>query len=69
MIQKWAELGYPDSISISGGVEDPDNPSVDDPTQIADIPIVQEASDIKNPCNGLTVFDIIEGVDLSTNNQ
>lgn len=69
LIQKWAELGYPDSISISGGVEDPDNPSVDDPTSITDIPIVQEASDIKNPCNGLTVFDIIEGVDLSTNNQ
>lgn len=70
LIQKWIELGYPDTISVSGGVDDPDNPSdVDDPTTIVDIPIVQNTSDIKNPCDGSTVFDIIEGVSLDTNNQ
>lgn len=71
VIQKWIDLGYPGAISISGGTDDPDNPSSGDEetTTIYDIPVVQETTDVKNPTDGYTVFDIIEGADLNTNNQ
>ena len=71
LIQKWMDLGYPAAISIAGGTEDPDNPSTEDPgtTTLYDIPVVQDVSDVKNPTDGYTVFDIIEGANLDTNNQ
>ena len=70
LVEKWIELGYPSIISLTGGVEDPDDPTTPDdpssPTTIQDIPVVQDASDVKNPADGFTVFDIVE---LDTNNQ
>lgn len=74
LVQKWIDLGYPATINVSSDGSDTDAEYPTDPdtgaTGISGIPVVQEASDVKNPKDGYTVFDIIEDAsNLNTNNQ
>lgn len=68
-VERWIELGYPTCIGINP--DDPEYVDPDNPSGLDDILLVNDVTEVKRPCDGMTVFDIIEepAVDLNTNNQ
>lgn len=85
LVERWIELGYPTYIGVSvgggsgsgsgsgGGSGSGDGPNTPDHVyQLADIPLVDSVNEVAEPCDGTTVFDVIEGIeisDLDTRNQ